>query len=77
MQPFSIVKEGRHAAMNDAQTIAAIATAYGESGIGIVRMSGPEALDIFLGLFRLPDGKALMREEAEPRRMHYGFIRDS
>ncbi|HCU07739.1 MAG TPA: tRNA uridine-5-carboxymethylaminomethyl(34) synthesis GTPase MnmE [Clostridiales bacterium] len=62
--------------MNDAQTIAAIATAYGESGIGIVRMSGPEALDIFLGLFRLPDGKALEREEAEPRRMHYGFIRD-
>lgn len=62
--------------MNEAQTIAAIATAYGESGIGIVRMSGPDALDIFLRLFRLTDGNALTKTEAEPRRMHYGVIRD-
>ena len=62
--------------MSNAQTIAAIATAYGESGIGIVRMSGPESLDIFLGLFRLPAGKTMSRSEAEPRRMHYGFIRN-
>ncbi len=32
-------------------TIAAISTAYGESGIGIVRMSGPEAFDIAKKIF--------------------------
>jgi len=57
-------------------TIAAISTAYGESGIGIVRMSGPEALDIFLGLFRMSGGKTLKREHAEPRRIQYGYILD-
>ncbi|MDD3537017.1 MAG: tRNA uridine-5-carboxymethylaminomethyl(34) synthesis GTPase MnmE, partial [Eubacteriales bacterium] len=57
-------------------TIAAISTAYGESGIGIVRMSGPEALDIFLGLFRASGGKTLEREHAEPRRIQYGHILD-
>ena len=57
-------------------TIAAISTAYGESGIGIVRMSGPEALDIFLGLFRASGGKTLKREHAEPRRIQYGHILD-
>jgi tRNA modification GTPase len=62
--------------MNNVETIAAIATAYGESGIGIVRMSGPEALEIFLGLFRLPGGRILEPGEAEPRRMYYGSIRE-
>ena len=62
--------------MNNAQTIAAISTAYGESGIGIVRMSGPEALEIFLGLFRLPGGRSLEPGETEPRRMYYGSIQD-
>jgi len=33
-------------------TIAAIATAVGEAGIGVVRLSGPEALPIAQGLFR-------------------------
>ena len=33
-------------------TIAAIATALGEAGIGIVRLSGPEALAIADRLFR-------------------------
>ena len=32
-------------------TIAAISTAYGEAGIGIVRMSGPESLDVLRKVF--------------------------
>jgi tRNA modification GTPase len=37
-------------------TIAAIATPYGESGIGIVRISGPEAKRIAEGMFRPRSG---------------------
>ena len=32
-------------------TIAAISTAYGEAGIGIVRMSGPDSLEILKKVF--------------------------
>lgn len=48
-------------------TIAAIATAYGEGGIGIIRVSGPETLDILKKVF---NGKI------ENRRMSYGYITD-
>ena len=34
------------------ETIAAIATAYGEGGIGIVRISGPEAFAILSKVFQ-------------------------
>ena len=56
------------------QTIAAISTAYGQSGIGIVRMSGPEALDILVGIFSDVDGKPVLPEFFEHRKMRYGFI---
>jgi len=46
-------------------TIAAIATAYGEGGIGIIRISGPETLPILEKLFT---GKI------ENRRMSYGHV---
>ncbi len=36
-------------------TIAAISTAYGEAGIGIVRMSGPDSLDVLKKIF-VPGG---------------------
>lgn len=48
-------------------TIAAIATAYGEGGIGIIRISGPETLPILEKVFK---GKI------ENRRMSYGHIID-
>jgi tRNA modification GTPase len=38
-------------------TIAAIATAVGEGGIGIIRISGPEAIAVADGLFRGAKGK--------------------
>jgi tRNA modification GTPase len=42
-----------------ADTICAIATAAGEGGIGIVRLSGPDALDIAGRVVRLRSGKSL------------------
>ena len=54
------------------ETIAAIATAAGEAGIGIIRISGPDACRILKKLFRYRSGKPL--EEPEPRRMLYGGI---
>ena len=54
------------------ETIAAVATAAGEAGIGIIRISGPDACRILKKLFRYRSGKPL--EEPEPRRMLYGGI---
>lgn len=58
--------------MND--TIAAIATAPGTAGIGIIRISGPEAETILKNIFRPagenPEGKL------ESRRMYYGRLAD-
>ena len=48
-------------------TIAAIATAYGEGGIGIIRISGPETLDIL---------KKVFKGKIENRRMSYGYVTD-
>lgn len=48
-------------------TIAAIATAYGEGGIGIIRISGPETLNIL---------KKIFKGKIENRRMSYGHVID-
>ncbi len=48
-------------------TIAAISTAYGEGGIGIIRISGENALNIVSGLFK---------PTLIPNMMTYGHIRD-
>lgn len=55
-------------------TIAAIATAPGEGGIGIIRISGNDSFDILKKIFRYRSGKNL--EDIEPRRMVYGNIID-
>ena len=57
------------------QTIAAVATAPGEGGIGIVRISGPEAYEILCRVFRHPSGRK--PEFFEERRMIYGNVVDS
>ena len=54
------------------ETIAAIATATGEAGIGIVRVSGSEALEKVAPLFYNAAGKAVT--DLPPRRMLYGHI---
>ncbi len=53
-------------------TIAAVATAPGEGGVGIIRLSGPEALNIALRLFK-PAAKV---REFEERRLYYGRFTD-
>ncbi|SDL15478.1 tRNA uridine-5-carboxymethylaminomethyl(34) synthesis GTPase MnmE [Natronincola ferrireducens] len=53
-------------------TITAIATAPGEAGIGIVRISGEKALDIADRIFQSNKGKKL--SQMPVRRMTYGYI---
>lgn len=55
-------------------TIAAISTSMGEAGIGIVRMSGPQAFSITESLFHPVDGKKY--EKGMNRRLRYGMIHD-
>ena len=56
-------------------TIAAIATAMTNSGIGIIRISGPEALSVADRVFRpKKEGKVLSKEKTYT--VHYGTICD-
>ncbi len=59
--------------MNDRKrdTIAAIATPFGESAIGVVRLSGPDTLKILNEVFKTPS------KRIKPRYAHYGWILDS
>lgn len=60
--------------MTPDDTIAALATPPGEGGIGIIRISGPEAFSIALTLFRSASGKP--RANLPSHRVFYGFIID-
>ena len=52
------------------ETIAAIATAYGEGGVGIIRISGPDAKDILGRVF-------VCENDIRNRRMTFGKIVDT
>ena len=54
-------------------TIAAIATALSESGIGIIRVSGDEAIAVVDNIFRTKSGKRILNN-VETHTIHYGFI---
>jgi tRNA modification GTPase len=54
-------------------TIAAIATPAGEGGVGIVRVSGPDAERIAAALFVRAEGKNI---NLKSHMLHYGTIRD-
>lgn len=56
-------------------TIAAIATALSDSGIGIIRISGDEAVEIADKVFRTKGGKRIL-EKVESHTIHYGFVVD-
>lgn len=56
-------------------TIAAISTPLGESGIGIVRLSGKDAIAIAERLFMSPKGKRL--SDVRSHTISYGFIMDN
>ena len=51
-------------------TICAIATPIGEGGVGIVKISGPDARSIASQLFRSSSPDPVLR----PHRLHYGWI---
>jgi tRNA modification GTPase len=56
-------------------TIAAIATPPGEGGIGVIKISGPEALSLLTLLFRpVPDTSN--GRQPIPRHLHYGYVLD-
>lgn len=57
-------------------TIAAIATALSDSGIGIIRISGDEAVEIADKVFRTKGGKRILKK-VESHTIHYGFVVDS
>lgn len=57
-------------------TIAAIATAMSNSGIGIVRISGDEALDVADRIFRPKKGSRKV-SDMETHTIHYGYVTDS
>ena len=61
--------------MVNTDTIAAIATAMGNSGIGIVRISGDEAVEIADRIFKLKGGKEKLADK-KSHTIHYGFICD-
>lgn len=58
----------------DIDTIAAISTPLGEGAIGIVRISGPEAINIIDQIFQSPSEKKL--QEVASHTIHYGHIYD-
>ena len=55
-------------------TIAAISTALSSSGIGIVRISGEEAISVADRVFRSPSGRPLAAQKSHT--IHYGHIYD-
>lgn len=58
-----------------AETIAAIATALSASGIGIIRISGPESREITSKIYRSKGGKKNIRQ-VPSHTINYGFIQD-
>ena len=61
--------------MISTDTIAAIATAMGNSGIGIVRISGDEAIEVADRVFKLKGGKDKLANQ-KSHTIHYGFVCD-
>lgn len=57
------------------ETIAAIASAMTNAGIGIVRISGPEALEVIDRIYRAPSGEKKL-SKLSSHRIHYGYIYD-
>jgi tRNA modification GTPase len=64
------------------ETIAAIATPFGSSGIGIIRISGAQSLPIAMELFRAPNSHSTSKNEAASisalpaHQLKYGHIYD-
>lgn len=59
--------------MFERETIAAIATGLTDSGIGIIRISGEDAVKTGNVLFKSPSGKSVL-ENGESHKLYYGYI---
>lgn len=59
----------------ESTTIAAIATAMSPSGISIIRISGPQALQVIDAVYKSPKGTKKISEQ-NTHTIHYGFIYD-
>ncbi|MDP8216900.1 MAG: tRNA uridine-5-carboxymethylaminomethyl(34) synthesis GTPase MnmE [Candidatus Kaelpia imicola] len=55
-------------------TIVAISTPLGRSGIGVIRLSGPKSLDIVSSIFISKNNKS--PKNFKSHTIHYGFIKD-
>lgn len=62
--------------MIDTGTIAAIATPIGEGGIGVIRVSGDDAMHIAKRIFRKPNGSSIDLLNIDSHTLHYGNIVD-
>lgn len=60
--------------MSEQDTICAVSTPVGEGGIGIIRVSGKDAIDIATRLFRPKKGVDI--RAAKSHRIHYGHVID-
>lgn len=58
------------------ETIAAIASAMSPSGIGIIRISGPESLDVIDRIYQSKNGKKKIKD-VHTYTIHYGYIVDN
>lgn len=58
------------------ETIAAISTAVSESGIGIIRISGEDALLVIDKIYRSKDNKKVL-SKVPSHTIHYGYIYDN
>ena len=58
-------------------TIAAVATAPGVSGIGIIRISGKNSLNVIDKIFKNVNGESTGIINAKSHTIHYGFIYDN
>lgn len=67
------VTEGHGINMSERETIAAIATGLTDSGIGIIRISGDDAIKIGNCLFKSPSGKSILNR-VESHTLHYGYV---
>lgn len=61
--------------MDTRTTIAAIATAMSPSGIGIIRISGPQAMDVISRIYGSKGGRKKIKE-VDSHTIHYGYIYD-
>ena len=54
-------------------TIAAIATGLTDSGVGIIRISGENAVQVGNSIFRTSSGRSVLKK-AESHKFYHGFV---